>query len=647
MTVAATYVATPHLVINGSWGLMRTIQTGTPFLDNVKYGATTLGIPGTNLEDLPAGGGMPNFNISGYTGLGYNYPYDQYNDPIINYDGSATWIKGRHTMKFGTDIHDEHMNHLEVSPDAFGFSGGSTALNGGPARTQFNSFADFLLGAPNSWNNSFQPFKESRLITHQYSLYAMDTWQILPKLTVNLGTGWAYLPVPTHGSYGLENYDPSTNTYEVCGYGGIPMNCGINVGKGLWSPNLGFAYRPFNGFVVRGGGSIGAEQFNIGRDAVYNYPENIGYSATAINPYVPVGSLSKGIPTLTAPNVQTGIIPLPAGASFYALPKNLVHGYVESFNLTIQKQVRTWLFQVGFVGNTSIHQHMRFNMNYGLVGGGVQSQQLYKILGTSAAEMEILPLGHTHYDSLQATMERRFANGFQLRSTYTYSKWIGLCCDNTGFGNLQISIPQYQRLNYAPINSDERHIFNLAGIAESPFGKGKKFLQTGAGAAVLGGWQLGAVATVHSGNPFTIGADGTSLNAPGSSQRADQVKSHVTINGGTSQYFDITAFKPVSAVRFGTSGFDSVYGPGAANLDASVFRSFTLPEHIAAQFRIESLNLTNTPHFGNPGSNVSSVQYDSNGNITNANGFGKITGTNTVSRNEDERYFRLGLKITF
>ena len=321
MTIAATYVATPNLVINGSWGLMRTIQTGIPFLDNVKYGASTLGIPGTNLEDLPAGGGMPQFNISGYTGYGYNYPYDQYNDPIINYDGSVTWIKGRHTMKFGTDIHDEHMNHLEVSPDSLSFNGGSTALKGGASSNQFNAFADFLLGDPNSWSNSFQPFKQSRLITHQYSLYAMDTWQVSHKLTVNVGTGWAYLPVPTHGSYGLENYDPSTNTYEVCGYGSVPTNCGIDVGKGLWSPNLGFAYRPFNGFVVRGGSSIGAEQFNIGRDALYNYPENIGYSATAINVYVPVGSLSKGIPTLTAPNVQSGIIPLPRWRQFLRYPQ--------------------------------------------------------------------------------------------------------------------------------------------------------------------------------------------------------------------------------------------------------------------------------------------------------------------------------------
>jgi hypothetical protein len=207
------------------------------------------------------------------------------------------------------------------------------------------------------------------------------------------------------------------------------------------------------------------------------------------------------------------------------------------------------------------------------------------------------------------------------------------------------------RLNYAPMGSDQRQIFNLSGIAQSPFGKGKKYVQTGAGAAVLGGWQLGAVAFIHSGFPFGIGAPGNSLNAPGSNQRADQVKPHVAIKGGTQEYFDVTAYAEVNAARFGTSGDNSVYGPGAKNVDASLFRTFTLPEHISAQFRIESMNLTNTPHFANPGTWLGSVSaFNPDGTIAagaNLNGFGQITGTSANSRPADQRYFRLGMKILF
>jgi hypothetical protein len=103
----------------------------------------------------------------------------------------------------------------------------------------------------------------------------------------------------------------------------------------------------------------------------------------------------------------------------------------------------------------------------------------------------------------------------------------------------------------------------------------------------------------------------------------------------------------VSQPRFGTAPYNSLYGPGAKNLDTSIFRTFELPEHLSAQFRMEVFNTTNTPHFQDPGNDVSSVQYDDNGNITNLNGFGQITGTTTISRPVDERNVRFGVKILF
>jgi hypothetical protein len=203
-----------------------------------------------------------------------------------------------------------------------------------------------------------------------------------------------------------------------------------------------------------------------------------------------------------------------------------------------------------------------------------------------------------------------------------------------------------------------RSNFTLSGIAELPFGRNKPFLQHGIGATVAGGWQLNGVLTAHTGTPFSISADGTGLNAPGSQQRADQVKP-VRILGGhnTNPYFDPTAYRPVpnTEARFGTANFNSIYGPGAANLDLSLFRSIAIREPWMLQFRVDALNFTNTPHFSNPGNtNVSAVVYgtDASGNqnysnVVNLNGFGQITSTNPGSRLTDERYLRLGLKLTF
>jgi hypothetical protein len=162
----------------------------------------------------------------------------------------------------------------------------------------------------------------------------------------------------------------------------------------------------------------------------------------------------------------------------------------------------------------------------------VASQPLYQLNKQTNAVYEILPYEHFHYDSLQAQLQRRFSNGIQFQAGYTFSKWIGICCSTYGDREPNIPIPQYFNLNYALEPGDRTHVFHLTGIAELPFGKGKRLVQRGIGAALLGGWQLSGVFTTYSGAPFSVSANGASLNAPGSSQRADLVKSSVPILGG-------------------------------------------------------------------------------------------------------------------
>jgi hypothetical protein len=173
----------------------------------------------------------------------------------------------------------------------------------------------------------------------------------------------------------------------------------------------------------------------------------------------------------------------------------------------------------------------------------------------------------------------------------------------------------------------------------------------GIGAVVLGGWSLNGVFYHLSGLPFSVNASGTSCNCPTSisTQLANRVKTHVSKVGSGlfgNPYFDPTAFAPVTTADFGTSSYLSLRGPGANNLDASVFRDFQVWERLNMQFRAESFNTTNTPHFANPGANVSSASF-TNGNITALNGYSQITGVNPLGRLLDARYFRFGVKFTF
>jgi hypothetical protein len=150
----------------------------------------------------------------------------------------------------------------------------------------------------------------------------------------------------------------------------------------------------------------------------------------------------------------------------------------------------------------------------------------------------------------------------------------------------------------------------ITNIWELSFGRGRKWANSGIMNVLAGGWQINNIFSMMSGTPFSVSADGASLNLPGSTQRADQVLPDVQIlgNAGPGQaYFDVLAFLPVTTARFGSAHYNSMRGPGAFNWDLGVFRSFPITERFKMEFRAEAFNFTNTPHLANPGANVSNL----------------------------------------
>jgi hypothetical protein len=641
ISISGTYIVTSHFVVDGLFGLTHSTQSQQPPNTFTRYGQDVLGIPGSNLGNLPQGGGMPQLNFTTYSSYGKVSGALTYEDPVFEYTTNANWTKGTHNIRFGMDISQQHMNHYSVALTQLTFGGGLTALNGGPAANQYNSFAAFLLGLASTDTSSYLSVNAGTLRTWQYSPYITDQLQATRKLTVAIGTRWDYYPVPTRVDRGIEFYNFQSNQFEICGEGSIPTNCGITVQKTLFSPRVGVAYRPWESTVVRAGYSLVPEQINMARDGIGSYPIQLTYNGSGANSYTPVTTLAQGIPALPNPDISSGIVPLPPGATFYTSPKNFIRGYTQSYNLTIERDLgKGWLAQVGYVGTHTLHEHTRQNVNYGLPGGGAASQPFYNgtyATGITAAETEILPNESMEYNALQSTLQHSFTHGFQAGASYTWSKWMGLCCDPNGDGAPNIPIPQYQYLNRSEMPGDRTHDLQINGIAELPFGKNKLFLRDGVAAAIAGGWQLNTIMGFVSGAPFSVSADATSLNAPGSTQRANQVKPKVAIlhGVGSNPYFDPTAFTTVTTPTFGTASFDSLRGPGFKNADMSLFRNFHFVERYTMQIRVEVLNVTNTPHFANPSAQVGTSSYDT------------TFATTPTSRTTDERYVRLGMKIHF
>jgi hypothetical protein len=655
ISTGANYVFTPTLLMDAFWGWTRQNTNVEQLGIGKNYGLEVLGLPGTNGPERFQSG-WPRFNISGYAGLGTEEAYTPYyrNDNQYSFRSNFTKIRGSHEIRWGTDINSEQMNHTQPefqggantgARGLFTFGTGPTTLclasdgRGGCSRTspvtsQANGMATFLLGLPTQVGKNQLNIFPFTTRTWRYSLYVRDRWQVNRKLTLNYGVRWEYFPTPTRDGRGFERYNPEDNKMYIGGIGNVPEDLGVSSSKKLFAPRFGIAYRATNDLVIRGGYGISWDPYSLARALRTNHPvlsELVVPSPTALAWASP---LEMGIPPIGKVDFGDGIIPIPGNVSAQTVPYDLQRGYIQSWNFTLQRNLFAgWVGEASYVGTRQIRQLGYRELNWADIGGGNAGRQLFSAFGRSADTREVSPIGGSHYDALQARVQRRFFRGYSFTSSYTYGKSISTSGLDRSDSTLKIVIPEYYALNRSVAGFDRRHNLQFTNMIALPFGRGQKWLSNeGFLSTVVGNWQTNSIVSIMSGRPFSITASSTSLNAPGNTQRADQVKAEVDILGGVGRgtpYFDTSAFAPVTEARFGSAGFNSLYGPGRFNWDFSLFRTFKITEGSKLEFRAEAFNFTNTPKFGNPAGNVS------------ATGFGEITTAT------EERQFQVGLRYQF
>lgn len=667
ITAALTYTFSPSLIFDTNFGytLMDTNVEQNRLEE--KLGLDLLGIPGTN-GSRRFEGGWPGFGVSNYTTFGLNESYMPYfrRDPQYQWIGNGNWTKGSHNFRFGVEISWQQLNHTQPefyggswgAPGGFSFGGGPTQLKGGPSSNQFNTFSTFLLGLPTTIGKIYQWPDEYTTRTSMQSLYFRDQWQAGRNLTVNVGVRWNYFPMPTRADRGLERYffpgagGGLDNMVMVCGVESQPRDCGVSMSKKLFAPTVGVAYRLNNRTVIRAGYGINIDPWNVARAMRTNHPLLTAQTVNSPGSLEWAGLFKDGIPVLTEPALGNGIIGIPKTVVTNTLDSEFKRGYIQSWNFTVQRQMgKGWVGQAGYVATRQIGVLGFQERNYGLVGGGSTSRIYYGSTGRNVSTAVVDRVGNTSYDSLQATLSRRFSSGAMANLSYTWAKCLGPAGVGNSGDRPSIKIPEYMFLNHSLCGIDQAGRFSANGLYELPFGAKKRWVTSGFGAAVLGGWQVNGLLSMFSGNPFTVSSSGTSLNAPESSQRADWVggDSKPRQLGGVGRgqaFYDWTQWAPVTAVRFGTGGFNVLRGPGMVNLDFGLFRQFNVSERVSIQFRGEAFNLTNTPHFANPSNNISNLRLTSGGGFST--GVFEITGVrNTGREGIDERVFRVGLRVGF
>jgi hypothetical protein len=638
-TIGNTYVVTPTFLIDQSFGYSRLWQEvrAPDYGQNV---GLELGIPGTNGPDIRESG-IPTFNITGLSSWGNTdtwSPTFRYDDTFTN-NLNASWSRGSHEVRFGSDIIKLQLNHWQPQigggpRGAFNFAGAITALNGGAAPNQYNGYAAYLLGLPSQMSKTLQFYSPMTTREWQLGWYVRDRWQVSRRLTLTLGLRFEYLPMMKRKDTGMERYEIETNNVYIGAVGDVPENAGIDASATQFSPRIGFAYRVRDDTVIRAGYGLSYDPMPLSRPFRGTYPAMISNDFVSPNTFQFVRPLEQGIPEFVVPDLSSGVVQLPLTATTITPPVKLRRGYIQSWNLMVEHKLPFHMVaSVGYVATKTVRQLSDLNLNAAGPGDGNAGRPLARAFGRLVDTTLTDAFADAQYHSLQATLNRRFSNGLLIRSSYTFGKAINEN-DEPSRGGLLFNHPSVRHRNRALAGFDRTHNFHLGFLYELPFGPGKPLANAGRWASILArGWQVNGILGAYSGTPFTITASGASLNAPGNTQTADQVKPQVEIRGAVGPgelWFDTSAFAPVTKVRFGNTGRNILRGPGAFRLDASLFRQFALSERFNLQFRAEAFNLPNTPQFNNPGNS-----------ITSAN-FGMITSAKPA-----ERQLRFGLRLGF
>jgi len=624
---------------------------------NSDFGTTTsqtLGIPGVNLDQITSG--IVGITING----GFSNPLIGFSASLpwirseTNIDFANTWTKilGNHTVKFGADfrrIRDALLQEQTFSPRGlYTFNDGQTALNtgAGASKTSFtNNFASFLLDVPGQAGRDLATFFPNYRAS-QFFTFVQDKWVVTPKLSADIGVRWEFYPPATPAAKGgFSNYNPANNTLVVSGYGGISDDLGIATHYKYFAPRLGLAYRLKESTVFRAGFGISYTPFPDNSYA-YNFPVRannafnpaVASFGPAVLPNGQTATFQNGFPSLILPSIPSnGIITNPAVASnYFVVNQSFKNPYVESWNAAIQQSL-PWRFvlDVAYVGNHSVDTVVNYNLNAATVAGlGNAGLPEFSSFGRTASTNLLFAGYSSSYHALQVKFDRRFSGGFATTTGYTFGKGMGFQQGDDGGLTFYVN----QRRNYARNDFDRTQTFVQSIVYDLPFGKGKRLVSSGVGAAVLGGWRISSFLTLMTGLPLFFTDSGTSLRAPGNTQTPDLVAPVQILHGvGVGNpWFTASSFAPAAANTFGNVGRNYLSGPNFFNLDAALSKSIRFTERYNLDLRLEAFGATNTPQFFFAANGGSAA-----GLTRNSSSFGQVTSAS------GGRQLQLGAKLNF
>jgi len=670
-----THIFNQNSILDARFAFTRTDGGKSPYGANLPSLMT--GIPGLP-TDPQVVRSLNVQSVNTFTQFGNQGSNPQYQNPyIFNPKVNYTWIHGRSTYKAGYEYQAIFTTIDDFNPvygqdtynGGFSFTGATaSALSGSNTGTkEAVALADFLFGARDTYQ--LNNFVNVHLNQRMHYLYFQDDIRVNSRLTVNAGLRYELVTPQWESSNKLANYDPDTQSLIQATSGSLYNRALVNMPKLDFAPRFGFAFQADPKTVIRAGYGLGYAQVNRegGENLlVYNLPAivntnivqgpqfanpgilgsqkaepictaaqaNAPFSSTNPNPCF--RTTAQGYPIgFTSPANVTAASNLSTQARY--IPKNTPTGYVQSYHLTVQRQLsNSTTFEVSYVGEHGVKIQVLADLNQSeanpvtaTCNGSGSSAISYGCLNVAARRPiqtfttieESLSQGFLSYNGLQTKLEHRTGHGLYLLNSFTYSRAL----DNAS-GHLDTPDGDNSRINLAnPLGERGPSAYNqplneiLTIVYDLPYGKGRMF---GSGAPLvmqelLGGWQITAINSASSGMPVNIYYSPNSLQtaSPLLVQRPNQISKNVVIpknqraktsGNQVSIALNAAAFAPPDNNHpYGNVGRNSVRFDPFYQLDMGLHKQFALrPEGTSFDFRVEAFNILNQTNYEYPQSNI-------------------------------------------
>jgi hypothetical protein len=560
----ATWIISQNKLLDMRFAWTRNVGAKTPYTAGqpsllTKYGITD-GLP-TAPSLVRTLNGQ---SISGFAQLGNQTSSPQFQDPTLyNPKFNFTWVRGRHSLKFGYEQQIIHTQINDYNPSygqdnyASRFAGGPSGLfatctsstqtgciptdtgSGNTASTQIaqaQEIADFLFGNRSSY--SITTYTVDNLRQRYFAGYVQDDFSVSPKLTINMGLRYEVMTPQWERDNRLANFNPATTSLVQASGGSLFDKTQVHTDMHNFAPRFGFAYSVDPKTALRAGYGLVYAQYNREggeNNLTYNGPDVVNASINNPSPFVtPVGSNLCANDTQAqstcfrqtqqgyAANLTSPSNFIPANAESRYIPTNYITGYVQSYFLGVQHQL-PWgmMVDVAYVGNVGRHIELLADYNQAspCLLASVSACPTYQSRRPvpTFGDIEVsLPEGSSSYNSLQTKIEKRMGALYLLNS-FTYSRAFDLASghlDTNNGDNSRVNLAN-PRNDYGPSSYDQPIDNTTSVVYDLPYGRGRHW---GNGAhgfmqEALGGWQLTMINTMTSGMPFNLTYSSSSTNA--------------------------------------------------------------------------------------------------------------------------------------